>query len=91
MTIRSGLMVRTKRRREVTIELDEVVIRHAPSVTLAWCEACSNQVQMLTPEQAAAATTMSVRAIYQRVEARVLHFKETEDGSLLICINSLSL
>ena len=40
---------------------------------------------MLTPEEAAAASGTSARAIYRRVEAAAAHFAETPEGHLLVC------
>ena len=79
-----------KRRTEVTIELDEVIIRRPQAITLEWCNTCAEQVQMLTPSGAAAASGVSIRTIYRRVEAGRLHFTELPEGLLLICVHSLS-
>ena len=79
-----------KRRTEVTIEFDEVIVRRHQAIALGWCAACAEQVQMLTPAVAAAAAGVSIRTIYRRVEAGGLHFKEANDGVLLICGSSLS-
>jgi hypothetical protein len=84
-----GWAVRTKRRTEVTIEVDEVVIRRAQAVTLAWCDHCGERVEMLTVDAAGAAARLSSRAIYREVEAGRVHFTELEDGSILVCASSL--
>ena len=44
---------------------------------------------MLTPEQAAAVAGVTVRAVNRRVEDGSVHFLETADGRLLVCVNSL--
>jgi hypothetical protein len=44
---------------------------------------------MLSVDEAAAVARSSSRAIYRRVEADTLHFTETPEGRLLICLNSL--
>jgi predicted site-specific integrase-resolvase len=44
---------------------------------------------MLRPEEAAHIARISPRLIYQWVEAGRLHFKETPDGSLFVCLASL--
>lgn len=79
-----------KRRREVTIEIDEVVIRRPRAITLGWCHQCGAQVRMLTPDAAAATVNVSLRTIYRRVEAGRVHYTELPEGSLLVCANSLS-
>jgi len=44
---------------------------------------------MATPEEAAILTGFSLRAICRQVEAGGLHFRETANGQLFICLNSL--
>ena len=44
---------------------------------------------MVTPQQAAAIARVTVRAVNQRVEAGMVHFLETPDGRLWVCVNSL--
>jgi hypothetical protein len=56
---------------------------------LAWCPQCAAQVRMVTLEEAMPLTGRSLRAICREVEAGHLHFSETADGQLFICLNSL--
>ena len=44
---------------------------------------------MVTPAQAAVIARVSVRDINRRVEAGEVHFLETTQGALLVCISSL--
>ena len=44
---------------------------------------------MLTADEAAIMARVSTRVIYQWIEADEIHFAETDDGLILICINSL--
>jgi excisionase family DNA binding protein len=46
----------------------------------AWCSECGKQREMIHPEEAAARTGVSLRAIYRLVEAHKLHFIETPEG-----------
>jgi len=79
-----------KKRTEVTIDLEEIVLTSgfARSGT-AWCVGCANEVLMVTPAQAAVIAQVSVRDINRRVEGGVVHFLETTEGSLLVCMSSL--
>jgi hypothetical protein len=82
--------MKTKKRTEVTLEVDEVlVLRHVKRIPQAWCDHCNRQVRLVTPEEAATLTGASPRSIYRRIEARELHFRETSVGQLDICLNSL--
>jgi hypothetical protein len=79
-----------KRRTEITVETHRVlVIRHHRRIVRAWCEGCARPVQMVTAEEAAAVAGVTSRTIYRWVEAEQLHFTETPERSLLICLRSL--
>lgn len=79
-----------KKRTETIIETHRIqIIRwRRPGVT-AWCHVCSAHVRMITPEEAAALTKVTTRAIYRWVEAGALHFTETAEGALIVCPDSL--
>ena len=80
-----------KKRTLITVETDRVVlINRLPSSPLIWCAACAAEVRMVTVDQAAAVARTSSRMIYRMVEDNQLHFTETPDGRLFICLNSLS-
>lgn len=54
-----------------------------------WCRECASQVQMLAPDEAAVIARVTSRTIFRWVEAGQIHFAETSDGLILICLNSL--
>jgi excisionase family DNA binding protein len=54
-----------------------------------WCPACTPGAPLLTPEEAAQLAGVSVRALYRFVEDGRIHFKETPDGLLLVCVNNI--
>jgi hypothetical protein len=78
------------KRTEIAIEFEEMirVVSHRQAAR-AWCPACGSKALMATPQQAAAIVGSSVRAVNRRVEAGEVHFVETKEGSLLVCISSL--
>lgn len=79
------------RRTEITIETHRLfVIRNGGGSTLARCSKCDEWVQMVTPNQAAAIAHVAVRTINRWVEAGSIHFAESPEGFLLICLNSIS-
>ncbi len=55
----------------------------------SWCEQCAARTPLATPEQAAALTGIKTRVIYRWIEGGLLHFTETSEEKLLICVNSL--
>jgi excisionase family DNA binding protein len=82
--------MRRKRRTEITIETERVVvIRQRRGVGQGWCDDCAQPVTMVTAEEAAAVAGVTRRTIYRWVEAEKVHFTETSDGSPLICLNSI--
>jgi hypothetical protein len=79
-----------KRRTEITVETDEVIIiRQRRRLLRAWCKECAQQTMMITVDQAAAITQKSSRLIYRMAEAGYIHFAETPEGFLLICLQSI--
>ena len=50
---------------------------------------CGEPVRMVTADQAAIVTGTSLRAVLRQVEAAQLHFTETAEGRLFICLTSL--
>lgn len=73
-----------------TIETHEVwVIRKPRQPQLSFCSACGTEAQMLEPVEAARLARVSLRTIYRWVEDGRLHFTETADEGLIICLNSL--
>lgn len=72
------------------IEFDEItLVRCRPGSVQHWCPECGAPVMMVTPQQASAIARVSVRTINRLVEADGVHFIETPDQLLLICLNSL--
>ncbi len=79
-----------QRKTTITVEQQEIlVLRRRRRVTQRWCDGCAQQVEMLSPEQAVAVVGRSARAIYRQIEAGQLHFTETPEGLVWICLNSL--
>ena len=81
-----------RKRTEITIEVDEVIhLAKQPQPLLsAWCKSCGAETTMVSPQQAAVITGVTVRTINSWVESDRVHFIETEDGLLLLCVSSLS-
>jgi hypothetical protein len=79
-----------KRRTRITLTVRQtLVVSSSRRPVAAWCAECAQPSQMLTPDEAAVLSATSTRALYRQVEAGLLHFTETEDGLLLICLGSL--
>ena len=76
---------------EFTFETERRVISRTSSRSfVGFCAACAAEVVMVTPDEAAAIARVSARTIYRWIETMKLHFAETPEGSLLVCLRSLS-
>jgi hypothetical protein len=78
------------KRRQVEIELEDnrlLVLRRPYQTAPVLCGRCG--CGMLLLEEAVAVGEVSSRVIYRLVEAGALHFSETQDGLLLVCLKSL--
>ena len=82
-------MTEKRRRVELMIETDEVIVVRACRGVSARCVQCGGDVILVTVDHAAAVAGVSARAIFRRVEAGTIHFQEASDGRLLICLSSL--
>ena len=80
------------RRTEKMVEIHEVfVIRQTSGSLPALCAECpAGDSIMVAPEQASVITAIPARTIYRRVETRMIHYREAPDGSLIVCVKSLS-
>ena len=71
-----------------TIESHEVVT--FTSIYRIACPHCGNALQMLTPAEAASQRNVSQLVVYRWIEAGLIHFAETDDGGLFVCLASLT-
>ena len=78
-----------KRRTEITIEIDRVMIISRQSTQLYRCEACHAEVEMMLAEEAAIFAGATTQAIYRLAQTGVIHSRLMTDGTLLICRASL--
>jgi hypothetical protein len=73
------------------VETDEIlVVGGNPRAVGSTCPVCNPGVSMVVPQHAARIAGVSTRTIYAWVESGRLHFTESPDRSLLICLDSLS-
>jgi hypothetical protein len=83
--------VAKRRRTEKTVEIHEVYVISQTSGPLpALCAECSaGDAIMVAAEQAAVIASVPARAIYRWVESGMVHYRESPDGSLVVCVKSL--
>ena len=80
--------MKTIRRLAITVEKRErLSIKRSDSAFPVWCSQCAGQ--LITADEAVAVAGLSSRAIHRRAEAGDVHFVESRDGLLLVCLSSL--
>ena len=83
-------MRRKKKTTIVTFESRErTTISRSAYPVIAWCERCGADVEMITPNEAAALGRSDARAIFRGVESGEIHSIETSEGALMICMSSI--
>jgi excisionase family DNA binding protein len=73
------------------LEKRQLVIINRPFVSpQKRCDRCTEPSGMITPDEAAALCEVSTRTVYRWLETGSIHFSESDDGALLICLLSLA-
>ena len=72
----------------IILKSERLIINRPGRTASAICEKCAGG--MLTLEEAVAVAGVSSRVIHRRVEMGAVHFDETPDGLLLVCLNALA-
>lgn len=77
---------------EKAVEIHEYyVVRTASGALPALCDECSEGgAFMVAPEQASLVTHIPLRTIYRLIESALVHFREAPNGSLIVCLRSLT-
>jgi len=71
-----------------TIDSDEVlIVRKLGTDQFLICPICEAGMRMLTLTEAAFHLQVSQRMVFQWIEAGLIHFSETADGGLFVCVN----
>lgn len=76
--------------KEITVETERLlVIRRRYRAVEEWCDGCGKIAVMIRPDQAAAVSGRTLRSLFQDLETGRLHFRESPDGLVLVCLNTL--
>lgn len=78
-----------KNRTEITIETERLIVTRRSRQLRAWCRSCVGQTVWVTVDEAAVIARVSSRTVYRWVEDQKLHFNETTEVGLLICLDSI--
>ena len=83
-------MIKKLEQTRITVRKSEViVIWKSQGIALADCPQCNKQAEMLSAEQIVTLTGISSLNLFKLVESGQIHFRETAQGHLLICLESL--
>lgn len=75
---------------KLTVDSRELrMIKNTGQLQQMPCSECAGQ--MVVSQQAIALAGASSRELHREIEAGIIHFAETADGALLVCLNSLLL
>ena len=81
----------TNRTTEITIERRRsLTARRTRKRRLSFCPICERDNQFVTPEEAAAIASVTLRIIYRWLEDGRFHFIEQPGSELFICSESLA-
>ena len=80
------------RKTEKEVEIHEFYVIRTPSGSLpAVCGECSKgDAIMIVPEHATVLAQVPLRTIYRWVESGLIHYREITNGSIVVCLKSLS-
>ncbi len=79
------------KRTVVNFETREFLLIHRVNDEVrSLCIDCNAETDWLTAEQTVVVTGLSARALFRQVEKGTLHHKESPEGFLFICAQSLS-
>jgi hypothetical protein len=79
-----------KRKVQVTIETRQLlIVRKMNGVSQGWCSECAGHVPLIRPEEAAVLAGVSPQMIDAWMDAGLVHFIESPEEPLLICLSSL--
>ena len=76
-------------RTEITIQTDRLLIIRRGRSTPAWCRECGREVEMVEFSQAGALTGNSQPLLPDSAKSHGWHVSEDQNGSPLICLESV--
>lgn len=80
-----------KRRTQLVVETERLLIVRGHQAQInGWCAQCGAEVKLVAPEVGAALTGLSRRAVYRLIETGQVHFTESSEALVSICLESLT-
>jgi hypothetical protein len=74
---------------KITIETDSLLILRGGNSRRAWCPQCGADTEMITLENVGVVSNLDQMALEAWLNSGELHRSKADDGSALVCLNSL--
>jgi hypothetical protein len=74
-------------RTKLVLDVERVIVGRAPD-TARSCDLCESQLGLVPVDAAALLLATTSRTLYSWVEQGVIHFSETPEGLLVVCLDS---
>lgn len=74
----------------MVIETERVLIVKGRTEIDGWCSRCAALVKLVSPEIAAGLTGLSRREVYRFIESGEVHFTESSEALVSVCLASLT-
>jgi hypothetical protein len=74
---------------KITIESDSLLILRGRSSARAWCRQCGVEAEMIALENVGVVSNLDRPALEAWLNSGELHRSQADDGSALVCLNSL--
>jgi len=81
--------VDSRKRMEVTVETNQVLIMRRRRSVRCWCRECGREVEMVELKEAEARMGMTQAMLGDGQWGRAWHWSQADDGSPLLCLESL--
>jgi hypothetical protein len=73
----------------ITIETDSLLILRGRSSIRAWCSECAAEVEVIALEETGVISNLQRPELEEWLNSGELHRLHADEGSMLICLNSL--
>lgn len=88
--MKGKIFMMEQRKTEIFIQTRErIFVRGGSQTEQLFCKFCDAETVLIAPERAAVALNLTTREIYRRIESGKVHFIETSNGLVFICLSSL--
>jgi hypothetical protein len=84
-----GGFVAPKKTTRITVETETALLIRRGTLPHAWCAGCAAEVEAIAMDTLKVVANISASMIESCLSAGQLHVCQTQDGSQLVCLNSL--